>query len=176
MSGFGKIFPSRPIATVTPITPPASPPDLISIPWFKWFSDRLGWTEFDHDKELSKGWKYCGLDYTTVIGSSHAWCAMALNTALIESGYKGTGSAAASSFEKYGTPCDWIQGAIVPIRHVGGSHHVTLFHHWVIKENRVAACLGGNQQNSISIAHYNLSGNSSGHEECSNGPKWPIKA
>lgn len=176
---FGGFFSPKPPATVTslPAPKPDPVPDPVTqTPWVDWFKARDGWTEFDHDKELSKGWKYCGLDYTTVQGSDHAWCAMALNTALIENGYKGTGSAAAASFAKYGVPCGFVRGAIIPILHAGGGHHVTTFDHWVDETQRLAALRGANQSNAVRVSVYNLSGNSHGHDEVMNSPRWPVKS
>ena len=143
--------------------------------WLKWFKEREGWTEFDHDKELSKGWKYTHLDYTTVIGASHAWCAMSLCSALEENGYISSGSAAASSYANFGETCDFKLGAILPIRHASGGHHVTLFYDWFDKSKMIAFCLGGNQGDSINISTYNLSGNDKGHDQVMTSPRWPVK-
>lgn len=143
-------------------------------PWMTWLKQREGWTEFDHDKELSAYWKYSGLDYTTVIGASHAWCALTINAALHDTGYKGNNRANASSFRTYGTPCGWVFGAIISIRHKDGSNHVTTFHHWADEKNKIAACLGGNQSQAIRISTYNLSGNENGHDEVLTTPRWPI--
>lgn len=142
--------------------------------WVFWFWDKLGWTEFDHDKELSKGWKYTGLNYNTVIGSARAWCAMALVTALEENGIKSSKSAAAKSFAIWGEPCEFKFGAILPIRHATGNHHVTIFLGWKDERKNLAFCLGGNQSNSINISVYNLSGNDNQHDNLITTPRWPI--
>ena len=42
--------------------------------WIGYLEKRLGWTEFDHDAEIAKDWPLVGLNYKTVIGTSHAWC------------------------------------------------------------------------------------------------------
>lgn len=148
--------------------------DRKDAPWMNWLEARLGWNETNNDKELSQYWKYVHLPFTTVRGREHAWCAMTANAALIESGYVGNGNAAAVSFVKYGTPCDYIFGAIIPIRHASGGHHVTFFHHWINEKMKIAALLGGNQSNGIRITGFNLSGNASGHDECAS-PRWPVK-
>lgn len=142
--------------------------------WVEWFRSKIGWTEFDHDIELSKGWKYTGLNYDTVIGSARAWCAMSLCTALEESGLKSSKSAAARSFSTWGQPCSFQFGAILPIRHAHGNHHVTIFLGWKDEEKKLCFCLGGNQGNSINISVYNLSGNKNGHDELITSPRWPI--
>lgn len=147
-------------------------------PWMDWMKKHEGGSEHDpiFNKFMSAFWKLSGLNYTTIEGASHAWCALTVNAALHESGYKGNGRADAVSFEKYGVACGFVKGAIIPMRHVGGSHHVTFFDHWADEKNKVAACLGGNQGDHLKISNFNLSGNSHGHDECVSGPRWPIKA
>lgn len=146
-------------------------------PWMDWIKKLEGKSEHDSafNKFMSKFWKMVGLSFKTIEGASHAWCALTVNAALVESGYKGNGSAAAASFESYGQECDYRYGAIIPMRHRDGSHHVTFFDHWVDEKNKIAACLGGNQGDMIKISNFNLSGNASGHDECK-GPRWPVKA
>lgn len=144
-------------------------------PWMDWMTARIGWGEKSHEQELAGFWKLVGLKFKDIIGRSHAWCAMCVNAALEESGYKGNGRADAVSFEKYGTPCGYVRGAIISMRHASGGHHVTFFDHWVDEKNKIAACLGGNQGDMIKISQYNLSGNASGHDECKS-PRWPVKA
>lgn len=156
--------------------PVSTPVPSGSTPWMDWLKERDGWTEFDHDRQLSAYWPLCGLDYTTVIGASHAWCALTVNASLHDTGFKGNGRADAVSFEKYGSACGWVYGAIVPIRHADGSHHVTYFDHWVDEAGKIAACRGGNQSNAIRLSTYNLSGNVHGHDECHSGPRWPVKS
>lgn len=146
-----------------------------STPWVDWFIARKGWTEFDHDAELSKGWKYTNVpEYKTVIGANYAWCAQALNTALEINGYKGTKDASAISFQYYGNACSYLIGAIAVIQHVSGAHHVTTFAGWKDQTNKIGYFLGGNQQNSICVAEYNVSGNANGHDEII-ALRWPIK-
>jgi hypothetical protein len=146
-------------------------------PWMDWMKAHIGGNE--HDKKfsdfMSNFWHLAGLGFTTISGATHAWCALTVNVALHESGYHGNGRADAKSFEKYGTPCEFKYGAIVPIRHVSGGHHVTFFDHWVDEKNKIASCLGGNQSDSLRLSNYNLSGNRNGHDECVSGPRWPIK-
>jgi hypothetical protein len=148
-----------------PTTPVVIPPPAIH-PVRQWFIDRLGWTEQDHDKELAKGWIYTQLkNFKTVIGISNAWCAMAVNTALVTNGYVGTGDAGADSFIGYGPQVEPQEDAICVIRHVSGRFHVTLFSKWVDKEKKIGRFLGGNQNDSICYADYNVSGNKSGRDE-----------
>lgn len=152
-------------------------PDSNATPWMDWMKKLEGKSEHDSqfNKFMSKFWKICGLSFKTIEGASHAWCALTVNAALTESGYKGNGSAAAASFESYGEPSDYRYGAIISMRHRDGSHHVTFFDHWVDEGNKIAACLGGNQGDMLKMSNFNLSGNESGHDECK-APRWPVKA
>jgi uncharacterized protein (TIGR02594 family) len=135
----------------------------------------IGWTEFDHDKELSVYWKWTNVPgYTTVIGSSYAWCALFVGACLELSGIRGSRDAGADSYSDYGKPCHYWFGSILPIRHASGGRHVTYFLYWVDEAKGLAAVLGGNQQDAVSVAVYNLSGNSAGHDEVVKGPRWPI--
>jgi uncharacterized protein (TIGR02594 family) len=143
--------------------------------WVKWFNDRLGWTEFNKTKELSMGWKYTNVpNYKTVIGSTYAWCAMSLNTALETNGFKGTKDAAAVSFKNYGTPCEPKEGAIIVLQHSSGKHHVTVFKGWYDEKKTIMLGLGGNQNNSINVSKFNVSGNAYGCDQII-ASRWPVK-
>lgn len=169
-----KLTPSKPMNPPnTNIPPPVVIPS--QTPWMDFMISRIGWTEFDHDKELSQYWPLSGQDYTTVIGADHAWCIMIGNAALVTSGYKGTGRVDAVSGRTLGIPCDYVYGAGLPITHHDGSHHWTFFHHWIDQMKMLAACIGGNQGNKICIETFNLSGNANGHDQCIPCPRWPVK-
>lgn len=158
---------SQPQPQVPPISsqPPIIPPvDNSGIPGRKWFLDRLGWTEYDHDAELSKGWvltHYCK-DYKTVIGTEHAWCGMSLATALHSDGYSyALDCEAASAWDDYGIAVDWKRlgiklGDIICIRHASGGRHVTTAYRDHAIGELVADCLGGNQGDSICVKRYQL--------------------
>lgn len=142
--------------------------------WVEHLEGRIGWSEFDHDRQIAKDWPLCGLSYKTVIGTTHAWCGLACEIALHSGGLKGPhGSAGAASWAKFGEPCSYICGAFLPIRHKSGGHHITVFLYWVDKDKRLAACLGGNQGDRYRVSTYNLSGNKAGHDEVVPGPRWP---
>lgn len=145
--------------------------------WQKWLKQFAGKSENDSafSKFMSQFWKLCKLNYTTIAGNSYAWCAESMNAALDQTGYKGTGSAAASSFTDFGTSCGWVQGAILPIRHANGGRHVTTFDGWEDQSKMLAYCFGGNQSDHMQRSLYNLSGNAQGHDEVISGPRWPIK-
>ncbi len=157
---------------------PTNPSNVKSgTPWMDWMNKYTGNTENDptFDKFMSQFWKLCGLNYTTIKGVAHAWCALTVEAAFNSCGIKGSNRADAVSYEHWGFPCGWIYGAVIPMRHVGGSHHVTFFVKWIDETNKIAQCLGGNQGDSLKLSNFNLSGNSKGHDECVSGPRWPVQ-
>lgn len=81
------------------------------------------------------------------------WCAAFVCRVLEESGLSSTKSAAAASFEKYGTPCELKPGAVIVFKWASGGHHVTLCHHVV--DDHYVACLGGNQSDQVKISVFN---------------------
>lgn len=179
--------PSVPVSPGTPIpvpgtvgvpvvTKPAAN-EKFDAPWMDWMHKYIGNTENDpvFDKFMSQFWKLCGLNYSTIRGVSHAWCALTVEAAFNSCGIKGSNRADAVSYEHWGFPCPYHYGAVIPIRHVGGSHHVTFFVKWVDEVNKIAQCLGGNQGDSLKLSNYNLSGNAKGHDECVSGPRWPTQ-
>lgn len=130
-----------------PVPPPIENITPINLntraPWMAWMDDRMGWSEATHDKELAKYWKYAGHSaWDTIRGIERAWCAMCVNAALHDTGFKGNGRADAKSFIKYGSSCIEQFGCIVVIRHENGRHHVAF-------RGRLGI-VGGNQSNKIS--------------------------
>lgn len=161
----------------TPVTP-SNPSNVKgATPWMEWMKKYIGNSENDptFDKFMSAFWKLCGLNYSTIKGVAHAWCALTIEAAFASCGIKGSGRADAVSYEHWGFPCGWIYGAVIPIRHVGGSHHVTFFVKWIDETNKIAQCLGGNQGDQLKLSNFNLSGNAKGHDECHSGPRWPVQ-
>lgn len=145
-------------------------------PWMSWMKKYEGKSEWDLDKEFGRRWALAGLPhYSSIIGSRNAWCALTINLALHDSGYVGNKRPDAASFRTFGEKCEYKFGAIIPIRHASGANHVTFFHHWIDENAKIAACLGGNQDNKLQISTYNLSGNKKGHDECVGGPRWPVR-
>ena len=141
-------------AKPAPAPEPAKP---VELPWREWFLARLGWTEFDHDGELSKGWhltKDCK-GYKTVIGLEHAWCGMSLATALNSCGYAyPVACESAAAWRGYGTPIDWKargipKGAVVVVR--GESFHVATADRDHDPAPAYVDLLGGNQDNAIKV-------------------------
>lgn len=141
-------------------------------PWRDWFVARKGWTEYDHDAELSKGWPLVGLpQYKSVIGTVHAWCGMSLATALNSCGYKiPKGAAGAVNWDGYGTSVSWKKngipkGAVVRIKHKGGGAHVTTADRDHAPGEDILDALGGNQGDSIKVSRFDVSGVARGHDE-----------
>lgn len=153
-----------------------TPSNLAKAPWMKWMRDHNGWGEANKDSVLARFASYCHLKWLTVTGRSHAWCSVMANAAVIETGYMGTENAGAVSWRKAGVLSDWVFGAVLPITHVSGEHHVGFFVAWADGKSRLAYVIGGNQSNTTRITVFNLSGNSAGHDQVIPGPRWPIKA
>jgi uncharacterized protein (TIGR02594 family) len=85
------------------------------------------------------------------------WCAAFVNGVLRQTGKRGTGSNAASSFRGYGHATSApAPGDIALIRRRGGSgYHVGFFKGYVNKGGRrMVAVLGGNQGNRVSVSYY----------------------
>lgn len=145
-------------------------------PWVFEAMTMLGWDEVTNDKQLTAlCWPATDdcKNLKTVIGKSQAWCSGFWCGVLERFKVKQPRSGAASSWRSYGVKCDFVFGAFIPIRHASGGNHITVFLWWIDEKKRIAACLGGNQGNKVSIAAYNLSGNDNGHDEVMGGPRFP---
>lgn len=82
------------------------------------------------------------------------WCASFVNFCLKEMGEKGTNSAAARSFLKWGKSLKRpVKGCIVVLSRAGGGH-VAIYHS---EDKNFLYLLGGNQNNSCCIAAYKKS-------------------
>lgn len=145
-------------------------------PWVAEAMKMLGWDENTHDKELTKlCWphtKDCKY-LSSVRGSSNAWCSGFWVGIMAKLSLPHTASGAAASWRNYGDKCGYIFGAFIPMQHKSGGNHITVFLWWIDEKKKIAACLGGNQSNKVSIAAYNLSGKKAGHDEVMGGPRWP---
>lgn len=121
----------------------------------KWITEAkktLGQHEIPGPKDnplIDEAFALCGIswaeDHTT------PWCACWLNLMLKRGGVKGTNSAAAVSFCKWGQKVhidDLQLGDVVVFEWRDGSHHVAFFTRWLDnddEENERLECLGGNQ-------------------------------
>lgn len=155
---------------------PKEPSGTVSpTPWVLQGIKMLGWTEDEYDKELVA---FCwpntddcrGLN--SVRGSENAWCSGWVCGCLERAGIRGSRSGSADSYQKYGEECGFVFGAILPITHASGKHHVNFFLWWIDEKKTLAACLGGNQGNLVSIGAYDLSGKL-GADRVVPSPRWP---
>lgn len=173
-------------ALINQATKPAPTPSTISkkpvvLGWRQWFLDRMGWTEFDHDKELSQGWQYTNVpNYKTVVGSVYAWCAESLGLALIVNGYTSSHDASALSYVTYGTEVLYLKsgipmGAIVVIEHASGGHHVTTANRDHKVGELVVEGLGGNQDNEICVEKFVIDPKVQEHHKVL-AVRWPVAA
>lgn len=147
---------------------------ISATPWMDWIAKHEGEHEVSGSKDnafIMSLYKYA--NYPTE-HDEVPWCAALVNAALKLNGYKGSNSAAAKSFDNYGTPCELKFGAIVTIRHHSGGRHVTFFYGWENEAQHKAICFGGNQSNALRKTVYDLSGNRYGNDEVV-ASRWPVK-
>lgn len=152
------------------------PADYFNAAWVGANIDLLGRNETDPvlQARYVPEWRLEGLPgYKSLSGKTFAWCSLRENADKRKVGIKGTNSAAAASWSKWGMKCPYWFGATLDIRHASGGRHVGNFLYWIDEKKMIAAVLGGNQSNQFSVAATNLSGNSKGHDECVTGPRWP---
>lgn len=149
-------------------------------PWMVFMGMHNGMTEAHNDRELAdllwKNTSYAeGQKAHTVSGRAFAWCKATINTAYVSVDVSIAQhlSAAAVDARTMFEPCGYVFGALIPITHTDGSHHVTFFVRWIDKAKHIAACFGGNQGNALKISNYNLSGNKQKHDECIPCPRMP---
>ena len=95
------------------------------------------------------------LDKRAAAVDETAYCAAFANWCLGRAGYKGTASALALSFKKWGRPTRDNRpalGAVALIMFKNGQHHVT-FVAGIAANGRLIATLGGNQGNAHEVSH-----------------------
>lgn len=136
-------------------------------PWMKWVEANIGQKEISgskHNPFIVDLFKYTTYKTST---DETPWCAAFVCAALEKAGYKSTRSAAAASFDKYGTRSDLKYGAILTFHRSGGSgRHVTFFHSF--DKNGDIIALGGNQSDQLKKSVYPKSR----LVAC----RWPVKA
>ena len=143
------VIPIRPIETVSPVTLGSA------TPWMDWMKYHIGEHEVAGKKDnpfIMSLYKYA--NYPTE-HDEVPWCAVAVCAALELNGYKDSNSAAAKSYDTYGTACELKPGCIVALRHPNGGRHVGFC--FSVISDRWFVMLGGNQQNSINKTMYNRS-------------------
>jgi hypothetical protein len=146
---------------------------FLGAPWVFANIDLLG--RHETDPELNARyvpeWAKEGLPgYKTLSGNSFAWCSVRENADKRKVGVKGTNSAGAASWSKWGKQCPFWFGATLDIKHASGGRHVGNFLYWIDEKRRTAAVYGGNQGNRLSIASTTLA---PGHDTLVTGPRWP---
>lgn len=109
--------------------------------------------------------------YKGLSGRARAWCSVNVNADLRKAGIKGTNSAAASSWSKWGRKCPFWFGAVLDIAHDKGKggRHVCRFLYWIDEKKKIAATLDGNRGNKFCVAKTDLSGSG---DILVSGPRW----
>ncbi len=134
--------------------------------------DLLGKKETDPElnSRLVPEWPKEGLPgYKSLMGNSRPWCAVRVGYALRRAGLKGTDSAGASSYSKWGRQGDFWFGAVLPIKHKSGGRHVCIFLYWHDEAKRIAVTLDGNRDNTFGVFLTDLSGKG---DTLVGGPRW----
>lgn len=141
-------------------------------PWVFANIDLLGREETDPvlNARYVPEWKLEGLpSYTSLAGNSRAWCSLKVNADLRKVGVKGTNSAAASSWSKWGRKSPFWFGSVLDIVHASGGRHVCFFLYWIDEKKLICATMDGNKSNKFCIAQTVLSGKS---DKLVTGPRW----
>lgn len=81
------------------------------------------------------------------------WCSSFVNWVVERAGYKGTGSAAAKSWAKWGVECPMQVGCLVVLKRTGG-HHVGFY---TGEKGDSIYLLGGNQSNKVCVSLFKKS-------------------
>lgn len=148
--------------------------DYFGAEWIGVDLDLLGRDESDPElnRRYVPEWAKVGLPgYKTLMGNSHAWCAIRVSKAFRQVGVNVKGlTAAAASMSPFGRKCPFWFGAGLDIRHASGGRHVCFFLYWVDEAKRLAATLDGNKGNKFCVALTDLSGKS---DRLVAGPRWP---
>jgi len=117
-------------------------------------------------------WKLNGLpSYKGLAGRARAWCSLQVNADLRKAGLKGTNSAAAYTWSKWGRKSPFWFGAVLDIAHNKGKggRHVCRFLYWIDEAKGICASLDGNRGNKFCVARTDLSGSG---DILVAGPRW----
>ncbi len=147
--------------------------DQFNAPWVFANLDLLGRKEGDPklEERYVPEWKKEGLGgYKTLVGGRHAWCSVRVNADFRKVNVKGTNSAAASSWSKWGFKSPFYFGAVLDIRHKSGGRHVCNFLYWIDEKKKLAATLDGNRSNTFGVFITDLSGRG---DRLVTGPRYP---
>lgn len=142
--------------------------------WMDKARSLMGKKESDRafDKDMSKGWKLFGLNFSSIVGSSRAWCGLFVAVMLAGSGfmYQHNG-AGARNWGKYGQEVVWKrdgipEGATVHINHnldcnSSKGNHVAFANgdcsvKDLMKSRATFDLLGGNQSDRVKVSTYSV--------------------
>jgi hypothetical protein len=154
------------------VAPVLDPHDYFGAPWVGANIDLLGRDETDPvlNARYVPEWKLEGLPgYKTLAGNTHAWCSVRANADRRKVGVKGTNSAGAASWSKWGKKCPFWFGAALDIKHRGGGRHICDFLYWIDEKKKICATLDGNRSNKFAINRTDLSG---AGDTLATGPRW----
>ncbi|MEM6849963.1 MAG: TIGR02594 family protein, partial [Pseudomonadota bacterium] len=138
-------------------------------PWLDALAARVGEREIpgpEHNPIIVHWGKIAGIDWWN--NDEDAWCAVAVNGVLVESGYPSTGSALARSFMKYGTRLSRVvPGSIVvfPRGRHAWQGHVGIVE--TLNGDGTITILDGNASNMVKRSRYKISSILPG------GIRWP---
>lgn len=159
-----------------PVPKPALTPtkgDYFGASWVGANNDLLGLNETDSrlNARFVPHWAKVGLSgYKTLVGNSHAHCALVLDANYAAVGVKGPGSAAASKTSTWGKKCPFWFGAALDNKHKGGGRHTCIFLYWIDEKKKLAATKDSNRSNKYGIFETDLSGKG---DTLPAGPRWP---
>jgi uncharacterized protein (TIGR02594 family) len=121
--------------------------------WLRWAINELGVSEIYGERDNPRIVYYHRFTSLAAKDDEVAWCSSFVNAALeVGAGIKGTGSAAAASFKKYGKPVSPATfGAILLYPTKTGSKRHVFFSLGVAGDYVLG--LGGNQSNAVTIAY-----------------------
>lgn len=129
---------------------------MSAAPWFDESAKYIGLKEIAgsrHEAEILRFFADSG--HPEITNDETAWCAAFVGAMLVRSGYKGTGSLTARSYEKFGEKLSQPKPGCIVVMKRGNSSwqgHVTFF----VKKlaNGRILCRGGNQSNKVNEASY----------------------
>ena len=121
---------------------------VATVPWLTWAKSKIGVHEIPgpgDNSEIVSWFKFCPELPHSMWHDATAWCSIFLNAAFALAGFKGTGSAAAISWAKWGHEVEYedaLPGDVVVFQWDSGQHHVALLE--AQDDDRVKV-VGGNQ-------------------------------
>lgn len=146
------------LGTGIPAPAPVSPDDQA---WMIWLERNKGQKEIAGSKAnqfIVDTFQYTSLkNHKLALSDETAWCAALANAALRKNGMKGTNSAAAKSFDKYGEEATLDRGMVVTTKNPKtGQRHVTFCAKKPKAGDKTFIGLGGNQGNALKESTYQI--------------------